>query len=639
MAIAAHRLFISCLAASAPCLLLFLVLLLFPLPTRPSTQGHHDKLRHKHPSRPRDELHHGMAELDIAWGSVSRAPVAMDRISGGDYLPQNERRAGGSVTIALQNGVARNLNIQYGELQYWYLSAQEIYGGESSQSGSDELRKREVGGHIFERRWDPKMVYITVNTCLQPQFNYSFPLEMPLPQLQLYVSNSTANQTPGPTVRNTSQIAVPVIQGFGSLSMVTTGSISVGVYAADMSEEDQKKYQGPWNYEIAISTSGQYHDWQPMRNLYLIDSDDSATLLITGNITNTNTQDEIDKIMNVDPPYVLFAQNTQFPSPFRGLEHSYCAISKLAQLNLANVETSLTRRGLGNLPKQQFHLLGLNKSSSYVAYLATPPSNSSGSGSGGILWDPMTFNTKSDGNCQIVYDLPFCSEVAYAVPANPTIFTTPEQLGIFYDNIAQGWYQNFSYSLQQIPCNSTDLTLRYSFARNCDDCAAAYKTWLCAVAIPRCADFTSTLPYLADRGLDTEFFNKTSNSTVPNDLGILSNYSGGDHSYNTASLRSRNPLIESVVRPGPYKEIKPCIDLCWSLVQSCPSDFGFTCPMLGSWGAEMSYGERSPDGDVTCSWLGAAYFLSEGRTLASWNASWISWSVLGIVMVWLGTVG
>ena len=83
-----------------------------------------------------------MAELDIAWGAVSRAPVVMD------YPQQNERRAGSSVTIALKNGVARNLNIQYGEPQFWYLSAQEIYSGESFQSGSDELRKREVGGHI-----------------------------------------------------------------------------------------------------------------------------------------------------------------------------------------------------------------------------------------------------------------------------------------------------------------------------------------------------------------------------------------------------------------------------------------------------------------------------------------------------------
>ena len=634
MAIAAHRLFIpSCLAASTPYLLLLFLVPLFSFPTRSSTQGHHDHLHHKLPSRSRGELHRGLAELDIAWGSVRRAPAALNRVSGADYPPQNERRAGSSVTIALKNGVARNLNIQYGELQYWYLSAHEIYGEGNSPSTSDELRKREVDNYIFGRRWDPKAVYITLNTCLQPQFNSSFPLEAPLPQLQLYISNTTANQTPGPTVHNKPQIAVPVTQGFGSVYMGTTDSISVGVYAANLSEEDQRKYQGPWNYEIAISTSGQYHDWQLVRNLYLIDSDDSAALLITGNMTNTNSPDKIEKLMRADPPYVLFAQNTQFPAPFRGLERSYCAISKLAQLNLANVETSLTRRGLGSLPKQQFHISGLNKSSTYLAYLAKPPSNSSNIGGGGILWDPISFDTKSEENCEIVYDLPFCSEVAYSVPANPTIFTTSEQLGIFYDDIAQGWYQNFSYSLQQISCNSTDLTLRYSFTRGCNDCAAAYKTWLCAVLIPRCADFTSKRPYLAYRGVDTEFFNNTSNSTVPNELF---NSSNGTSSYNTASSRSRNPLIESMVRPGPYKEIKPCIDLCWSLVQSCPSDFGFTCPMLGSWGAEMSYGKRSQDGDITCSWLGAAYFLSEGRSLVSSNASWVRWGMLGVAMVWLG---
>ena len=619
------------MAPTSYLLLLFLVLL-FSVPTRPSTKGHHDS---PHPTHPAPSSHHGLAELDMAWVSASRAHVALDWISGGDHPPQNERRAGSSVMIALKNGVARNLNIQYGELQYWYLSAEEIYGEENSQSSIDELRKREVDEHTYDHRWDPKVVYITLNTCLQPQFDYSFPLEAPLPQLQLYISNTTSNQTPGPMVRNKPQIAIPVTQGFGSVYMGTTDSISVGVYAADMSEQDQTKYRGPWNYEIAISTSGQYHDWQLVRNLYLIDADDSAALLITGNMTNTNS--EVEKFMRADPPYVLFAQNTQFPAPFRGLERSYCAISKLARLNLADVETSLTRRGLGSLPKQQFHISGLNKSSTYLAYLAKPPSNSSVIRGGGTLWDPISFDTKSEANCQIVYDLPFCSEVAYSVPANPTIFTTSEQLGIFYDDIAQGWYQNFSYSLQQIPCNSTDLTRRYSFARGCNDCAAAYKTWLCAVSIPRCADFTSKRSYLAYRGVNTEFFNNTSNSSVPHGLGNLFNSSIGNLPYNTASLRSRNPLIESVVKPGPYKEIKPCIDLCWSLVQSCPSDFGFTCPMLGSWGAEMSYGKRSQDGDITCSWLGAAYFLSEGRSLVSSNV--ISWGVLGVAMVWLGTLG
>lgn len=548
---------------------------------------------------------------------------------GGEYIPDpHERRAVEAVMLPLENGIPRNLNIQYGELQHWYLSADEVFG--TSKKVNDELRKRGNDGRTLERRVDSKKVYITFNTCLQPEYNMSLPLEAPLPQLQLYVSNSSTNPTPGPNVKNRPQTAILVSQGFGNMTMETSGKLVVGVFAFNLSREEQKKYQRVWNYEIAISTTAPYHSWEPKRSLFLIDTDDSSALLITGNMTKTNTptQEEVDRIMNADAPYRLYAQNTQYTSPFRGLERSYCAISKLAQLNYADLETSLTTRGLGNLPKQQFHLTGLNTSSIYLAYLAKPPTNISS----GVIWDPLTITTKSDGNCQIVYDLPFCSEVAYAVPSNPTIFPTPGQLGAFYDNVARSWYQNFSYSLQQIPCNSTDLTLRYSFARDCNDCAAAYKTWLCAVSIPRCADFTSTLPYLAERGLDTEFFNQTANATVPNDPDTIQFYSRGNETYNTASLRSRNPLIETDVRPGPYKEIKPCMDLCWNLVQSCPSEFGFTCPRPRTWGSEVSYGERSEDGDVTCSWLGAAYFLNEGGRL--WGMG--KWGVWG---VWIVVVG
>ncbi|KAF8428600.1 stretch-activated Ca2+-permeable channel component-domain-containing protein [Tirmania nivea] len=399
----------------------------------------------------------------------------MARVGGGElYIAEShERRAAESVMIALKNGVARNLNIQYGELQHWYLSEAELFGTTNSKGGAnDELRKREDGdgdiaadgaGEVLIGRASNAMkVYITFNTCLQPEFNMSLPLEAPLPQLQLYISNNTSNEAPGPKVKSKPQVALPVMQGFGSMVVEARGQIFVGVYAANLSESEQAKYQRVWNYEIAISTKAPYHSFESKKNLYLIDSDDNAVLLITGNMTTMNTpsQEEVEKIMKADAPYRLYAQNTQYTSPFHGLERSYCAISKLVQLNVANVETSLTTRGLGHLLKQQFHLTGLNSSSTYLAYLVKPLTNVTS----GVIWDPLTIITKTDGNCQIIYNLSFCFEVAYSVPSNPTIFTTPQQLGSFYDNIAQGWYQNFSYSLQQILCNSTDLTLQYSFA-------------------------------------------------------------------------------------------------------------------------------------------------------------------------------
>ena len=58
--------------------------------------------------------------------------------------------------------------------------------------------------------------------------------------------------------------------------------------------------------------------------------------------------------------------------------------------------------------------------------------------------------------------------------------------------------------------------------------------------------------------------------------------------YNT----SRNPMIDSVIKPGPYKEMLPCEDICYDLVRSCPAALQFACPLEGH-GLNYSYGSPS----------------------------------------------
>jgi hypothetical protein len=98
---------------------------------------------------------------------------------------------------------------------------------------------------------------------------------------------------------------------------------------------------------------------------------------------------------------------------------------------------------------------------------------------------------------------------------------------------------------------------------------------------------------------------------------------------------SRNPLIDSQIMPGPYKEILPCQDICYTLVKSCPSTFGFGCPR-GEW-LNASYGYRNGDGDITCSYLGAAYYLSgAGRGvvgIGGWGMGvWVVVFVVGFLL-------
>ena len=76
-----------------------------------------------------------------------------------------------------------------------------------------------------------------------------------------------------------------------------------------------------------------------------------------------------------------------------------------------------------------------------------------------------------------------------------------------------------------------------------------------------------------------------------------------------ATNQSRNTDIDASIAPGPYKEVKPCEDLCYSLMQSCPAALGFVCPYPGR-GLEASYGKRGAPGTIECSFLGAYYYQS-----------------------------
>jgi len=230
-----------------------------------------------------------------------------------------------------------------------------------------------------------------------------------------------------------------------------------------------------------------------------------------------------------------------------------------------------------------------------------------------------------DGNCALLFNLTFCSEVAYAVPYNPNTVPSFSHLQQLYDEYATMLYQNFSNSLQLIPCNTTS-TAQYSLAKNCDDCAQAYKQWLCAVTLPRCDDYTNDNPYLYRRNVGQPFYQ---NQTMLSDpilqqpfnpmLGAPGNSVAQQQTLIStfATNQSRNPtLIDQQIMPGPYKELLPCEDLCYSLVQSCPAALGFNCPAPGR-GLEAGYNPRISDapGNLSCSFLGAAYDLNVGSMI------------------------
>lgn len=110
--------------------------------------------------------------------------------------------------------------------------------------------------------------------------------------------------------------------------------------------------------------------------------------------------------------------------------------------------------------------------------------------------------------------------------------------------------------MQLYPCNRSS-SAQFSLIRNCSTCLVAYKSWLCAITIPRCADVTDDSSYLYERPVN----------------------------------QSRNPQIDQVIQPGPYKEVLPCSELCFGVEQNCPSTLGFQCPLPKSFGLQNGYGD------------------------------------------------
>lgn len=333
-----------------------------------------------------------------------------------------------------------------------------------------------------------------------------------------------------------------------------------------------------WQYQIGAANASSYALDLP--ELYLVDSDFANALVVTSHYSKL-AQDLNSTVyastlygnasaLNVsDLGLLVFegALNTN-ASLTPGLERSYCALQAAAVINQAGTDRSTTLRGATSKESRgQFLIKGLNISSHYTARLTLPPANNLSVG--GAVYLPVPFRTKASTSCQLIYNMSFCEDMAFTVPGNASAFTTWE-LTEFYNNMAQERYANFSYALDQVQCNASRKD-RYSVVSTCDDCADSYKQWLCAVTVPRCADWSNPAPFLKARN----------------------------------EGQSRNPAINMHIRPGRYKEILPCESLCFDLVKKCPTSLELQCPEKNM--ISQSYGKYSDDGDVTCSYPGAVY--------------------------------
>ena len=496
----------------------------------------------------------------------------------------------------LRNNVPGKSNIQTGETQFYTFSKVDLKRSEAglplsssverSTEKSPELDGSSEGWRAGPQRRQntPDTLFVTLSMCDQPEPISPTAVGAPDP-LQLYISVDAQNQKPDIHHNN---FAVKMVYGLGNESF----PISSDAFFAVTAPAKNSSFDGLYSYELTASTDKFYTSYNNNTGMTLVDSDTNSALLCAGpNATSAS--------------YGVFVHNQQDPA-IEGLQNSFCGLQNHAQIQgnvngtaTGNVDTDMMAL-MGFPPLQHFYVNNtLNGSSAYYAIMATSGDAATGkagsgiAGGGGTVSKAFNFSTKSSNNCAVIFNLTFCSDVAYAVPSNPKNDTIA--LMNLYDDNAKNLYQNFNYSLQQIPCNTTS-SAQYSLVRNCTDCANAYKNWLCAVTIPRCEDFSNNAGYLATRAI---------NSTFSNGTGLPASMMNVSDGHAMVRNQSRNPIIDQKIEPGPYKEVLPCVDLCYNLVQSCPASLQFACPLRGH-GLEHSYGKNdSSDVNPHCNYPGA----------------------------------
>lgn len=247
---------------------------------------------------------------------------------------------------------------------------------------------------------DTRTLYITVNTCTQPEAKGA---DLVAPsQLELYISQSEKNKNPGPGQDNSLQQVYQLDGGAAMVTMNTTGDVYIGLFGSNLTE----KYTGTWNAQIAASIDAPYHYYNSdISNLILVDSDSVSALLVTDDL-GTNNGPIYEEWVKLTPPFTMFASKT-VNSSMSGLQYSYCGLEKKAEIagtinggqSTGKFQVSMTTRGEYDYPKQQLYLDGLTPGTSYSGILAMSGNATAlgreGVGGGGKVWKAMTFSTIS----------------------------------------------------------------------------------------------------------------------------------------------------------------------------------------------------------------------------------------------------
>jgi calcium channel MID1 len=333
-------------------------------------------------------------------GLANNVPISMNVVAGTTQLFVFEKGTifGSEDRLELRG--------EHGEAAHAPMHRGEDGGGSQAGGTREESKRATTEEHHVEKRQSSKTIYISANTCEQPQRTDPDKTTMDPPQLTMYVSTSSKNQSPGPSADPNSQEVFEFVEGAVMYNTTTTDDIFIGIHAPNVSSV---AFTGQtYNFEVAASTDALFHSYnaQADADLIWVDSDSQGALLITHNLTDAGAGEAAAESVMRTRPYVMFAHNARDAWSIAGLRYSYCGLQNNAQIAATKngkyasmVTTGMTRRGPGNLPKQQFYFSGLNASAGYLGILALngdgDKSGSGVAGGGGHVYRATNFTTKS----------------------------------------------------------------------------------------------------------------------------------------------------------------------------------------------------------------------------------------------------
>ncbi|KXN73026.1 hypothetical protein CONCODRAFT_83692 [Conidiobolus coronatus NRRL 28638] len=423
------------------------------------------------------------------------------------------------------------------------------YSG-SVKSGTDTYFKLTSASNAFQSPNIPNnLVYISLTLCSgtsgqdfqEPDIYYSLTDSTPGPNKSEKLKNNfTVENYPNWKVSNT-KAGVPkgILLSTVTLKPKTSNDISLflGVNLSGKNLE--------YNYQLGINAGSYFHNYSNQLGLALLDTDDSTASLT---------------VISSDPS--KFDNNTQtlyYKGSGGDSLFTTCALQSNNSTVVSSKSDSNKIKLGGKLPPQfmgtEAVISDLSRDTTYEAILVNNPSSSGQS----TFNPPVSLKTSKYSDCRLMNQLGFCDMVSYSVPI-PTHFITKgdnnqvtmdvEKAKKAYDDYAHDMYKKFENLIEQYDCDAHI----YSPVRNCSDCKTAYKDWLCSMTFPRCSD---------EHHSTDETHSANANSII---------------AERDAHDKTKEFLPEELKEVNPYYEVKPCIDLCYYVVQSCPVAFEFTCP-------------------------------------------------------------